>query len=76
MLLSLESKFNVEALIFDILRAISNQRYRRAGEIRPGSKNISEADRGSTGTQESLTPPRRNSVYQGLTETEQSGHAG
>lgn len=58
MLLSLERSFNVEALIFIIIRAISIQRKRRVGEIRPGSKNISEADRGSTGTQESLPPPR------------------
>ena len=55
--MSLEILVNAEALIFNVIGATSRQRYRRAVEIRPGSKNISEADKGGTGTQESLTPP-------------------
>ena len=50
--------FNVEALTVNLVRAISNQRYRRAGAIRPGSKNISKTDKGSAGTQESLPSPK------------------
>ena len=70
MLLSLEIS-NAEALTVVIVGAISNQRKRRVGEIRPGSKNISKAEKGSTGTRESLTSPHEKRTY-GLSESKQS----
>jgi len=71
MLLSLETVHDVEALAVRKAKATSNLRYRRVGAIRPGSENISKADWGNTGTQESLTSPNGSRFFlkkKGFTE--------
>ena len=75
MLLSLETVLDVEALVVRNAKATSNLRYRRVGAIRPGSKNISKADWGNTGTQESLTSPNESRLLMDRPNNKESRRA-
>jgi len=55
--MSLESPINTGVLTVKAVGTKPKQRIGRAVAVRSGSENISKADKGSTGTRESLTSP-------------------
>ncbi len=62
-LLSHETVLLAEVLVVRNAKTIVNRRHRRAGELRPGSENLSKADRGNTGTQASLPSPNETRFF-------------
>ena len=69
MLLSLGSYFNTGVLTVHFVGATPKHRQWRDVAVWSGSENISEAEKGSTGTRESLTSPH---VKRGIRSTARS----
>ena len=73
MLLSLESPINTGVLTVKAVGTKPKQRIGRAVAVRSGSENISKADKGSTGTRESLTSPHVKGAAYGQPREQETG---
>ncbi len=71
--MSLESPINTGVLTVKAVGTTPNQRIGRAVAVRSGSENISKADKGSTGTRESLTSPHDRNAAHGQPRDQKTG---